>query len=318
MSHPTPTANPDHESPEFEIVPGDLEPLSPQNKSVSPKLKLPEINLQLLKTAFRPMMFGAVGIHALLLFTPLKMTQQTKPKETAEPVKLKRLSDKVLVKSMPKVKVTAAAPKKPDLPKVAIAASNPIVVKASEPEKPKPEDKKPEDKKPEDKKTEDKKVDDKKADGKANDKGVDASTVSKDKATTNQDEASQLSKDSQQFEGIIAGLSTELSTGTEEDKKPKKIDPYLLPDPKAIFPDPENNEKVVSGIEGNSWVSNNTVDAVVESLTQKFSKGFKKTGEYGGGEVYEAKIGNSTRFITVFKVTSGSGVLVFQWSKSPV
>jgi hypothetical protein len=191
QSTPTPTPSPETEIPEFEFVPGDLEPLSSasQNKPFPPKIKLPEINLKLLKTAFRPMMFGAVGIHALLLFTPLTMTQQAKPKETAEPVKLKRLSDKVLVKSMPKVKV-AAAPKKTDLPKVAVASSNPIVIKAPEPEKPKSEDKKPEDKK-DDKKPEDKK-DDKKADGKSNDKGVDASTVPKDKATTNQDEASQL------------------------------------------------------------------------------------------------------------------------------
>lgn len=315
MSHPTPTA--DHELPELELVPGDLEPLPPQNKPFPPKFKLPEINLQLLKTLFRPMMFGAVGIHALLLFTPLKMTQQSKPKETAEPVKLQRLSDKVLVKSTPKVKVTAAAPKKPDLPKVAVAASNPIVVKSSEPEEKKVEEKKTEEKKTEEKKTENKKTENNKADGQENNKGVDASTVSKDKATTDPNAASQLAKESQEFADIIVGLS-KLSNGTDEDKQKKKIDPYLLPEPTSIFPDPNKPDEVVSGIEGDSWISNRDVEDVVKELAPQFSGGFKKTGTYGGGDVYEAKIGKSTRFLTVFKVTSGSGVMVFQWAKSPI
>ena len=108
---------------EFHFIPGELEP-------IAPKKTLPEI----LKQAFRPMFFGAIGIHALLLFTPLSSPQQTKPKETAEPVKLARLSDKVLVKSMPKVKVSAA-PKKVNLPKIAVASTNPVIVSFPESEK---------------------------------------------------------------------------------------------------------------------------------------------------------------------------------------
>ena len=244
----------------------------------------------------------------MLLFTPLSSPQQTKPKETAEPVKLARLSDKVLVKSMPKVKI-AAAPKKVNLPKIAVASTNPVIVNLPESERAKTEENKSEDKTIELNKTENQTT--------KGDKGVNPLNVKPENRTTDEETASKLSKESKEFESVIAGLS-ELSNGTEEDKKTKKIDPYLLPEPKLIFPDPNDPDKVVSGIEGYSWISNNTVEQVVTNLTQKFSKGFKKTGDYGSGEIYEAKIGNSTRFITVFKVTSGSGVMVFQWAKSPV
>ena len=282
---------------EFHFIPGELEP-------IAPKKTLPEI----LKQALRPMFFGAIGIHALLLFTPLSGPQQTKPKETAEPVKLARLSDKVLVKSMPKVKV-AAAPKKVNLPKIAVASTNPVIVNLPGSERAKTEENESEDKTIEQNKTENQTT--------KGDKGVNPLNVKPEKRTTDEENTSKLSKESKEFESVIAGLS-ELSNGTEEDKKAKKIDPYLLPEPKLIFPDPNDPDKVVSGIEGYSWISNNTVEQVVTDLTQKFSKGFKKTGDYAGGEIYEAKIGNSTRFITVFKVTSGSGVMVFQWAKSPV
>lgn len=309
QSTPTPTPSPEIELPEFEFVPGDLEPLSSasQNKPFPPKIQLPKINLKLLKTAFRPMMFGAVGIHALLLFTPLTITQQAKPKETAEPVKLKRLSDKVLVKSMPKVKV-AAAPKKPDLPKVAVAASNPIVVKPPEPEKPKPEDKKPDDKKPEDKKPDDKQSKDSKvADGKQNDKGVDPSKVDPKNATTDEKNASKLDAESQKVAGVIASLRSTLNPGEAE----AEADSGLIDDPKPFF-------NVNPPPQGNSLISNQDVDAVEAHLKAQFTEKFVKKSDYGGGPLYETKMGSTVRYISLVKTNSGQGVMVFLWEKSPV
>ncbi len=310
MSQPTSTV--DHELSEFEFTPGDLEPLPPDKKPFPPKL--PEINLKFLKTAFRPMMFGAVGIHALLLFTPLKMTQQVKPKEVAEPSKIKRLSDKVLVKSMPKVKV-AAAPKKPDLPKVAVAASNPIVVKAPEPEKPKPEEKKPEDKKPEDKKPEDKKPEDKQpkdskvADGKQSDKGVDPSTVDPKNATTDEKQASKLDPESQKFANVVEGLRSTLNPN-EASADPDKN--FLKEEDQDFFFTKDGSPKAPG-----SYISpTNTLADVENSLKGKFDQFTKKSGYAPNGSLYEAKIGASVRYISL--VEAGGGIMVFMWDKSPV
>ena len=169
------TPPPETENPIFEFTPGDLEPIDgyvgAKQESKRFQLGKSPIALGWLKNAFRPILFTALGLHGLLLFVPLSSVTQVKPKETAEPVKLKRLSDKVLVKSMPKVKVSTAT--KPSLPKVTVASSNPIVVKQPDikPDVPKDE-KKPDEKKPEEKKLDEKKTPDKGID-KGSDKGED-------------------------------------------------------------------------------------------------------------------------------------------------
>jgi hypothetical protein len=287
---------------EFHFIPGELEP-------IAPKKKFPAI----LKQAVRPMFFGAIGIHALLLFTPLKMTQQTKPKETAEPVKLARLSDKVLVKSLPKVKVTAA-PKKVDLPKIAVASTNPVVVKLPEPEKPKVEEKKTEPEKSPDKKPQDKNLDNKKSDSKkseesskASEKGADPSTVDPKKATTNEKDASKLDAESQQFGSVIAGLRSMLNPGEAE----ADADANFLDDPTPFF-------NIKPPPQGNTLISNQEVEEVEASLKGQFSEKFAKKPNYGGGLLYEAKIGGTTRYVSLIKTNSGKGVMVFLWEKSPM
>ena len=287
---------------QFHFIPGDLEP-------IDSKKKFPAI----LKQAFRPMFFGAIAIHGLLLFTPLKGSHQAKPKETAEPVKLARLSDKVLVKSLPKVKVTAAA-KKANLPKIAVASTNPVVVKLPEPEKSKAEETKSEPEKSPEKKLEDKSLDNKKSDGKkpeesskVSEKGVDPSTVDPKKATTNEKDASKLDAESQQFGSVIAGLRSMLNPGEAE----AEADANLLDYPTPFF-------NIKPPPQGNTLISNQEIEEVATSLKGQFSEKFVKKDDYGGGLLYEAKIGGTTRYVSLIKTNSGKGVMVFLWEKSPM
>ena len=287
---------------EFHFIPGELEP-------IAPKKTFPAI----LKQVIRPMFFGAIGIHALLLFTPLSSPQQTKPKETAEPVKVARLSDKILVKSMPKVKV-AAAPKKLNLPKIAVASTNPVIVNLPEPEKAKTEetkteDKKTEQKKPEDTKAEGKLSDSKLADGKQSNKGVDPSTVDPRKATTDENAASKLDAESQKVSDVITALRTEMSPGEPE------TDPdanFLKEEDKPFFFTADNMPKAPG-----SYISpTNTLSDVEAKLKNKFETFIRKGSHSSSGAVYEAKIGATIRYVTI--VEAGGGIMVFLWKESPI
>ncbi len=284
---------------EFHFIPGELEP-------IAPKKTLPEI----LKQTFRPMFFGAIGIHALLLFTPLSSSQQTKPKETAEPVKLARLSDKVLVKSMPKVKVSAA-PKKLNLPKVAVASTNPVIVNLPEPETPKTEENKSEPEKIPDKKLDDKQSKDSKvADGKLSNKGADPSTVDPKKATTDEKEVGKLDEGTKKFAPIINGLNKALNPAEETAAVPESTQ---LLNSAPFF---NANPPPVSG----AVISNKEVDEVIAGLQASFPDKFSVKGSYAGTQLYEAKVGDVTRYISVVKADNvmGQNVLVFLWEKPPV
>jgi len=294
------TPPPETENPTFEFTPGDLEPIDSKQKSEDFQPVKQPIVLVLLKNACRPILFTALGLHGLLLFVPLSSETQVKPKETAEPVKLKRLSDKVLVKSMPKVKLTTAT--KPTLPKVTVASSNPIVVKPPDiqPE-PLKEDKKPDEKKLDEKKPE------KNTSDKPSDKGADPSKVDPKKATTDAKDASKLDAESQKFAGVIAELRTLLNPGEAE----AEADAGLLDDPKPFF-------NVEPSPQGNTLISNQDVSDVATSLKEQFTEKFTKKEDYGGGELYEAKVGNTVRYISLIKANSGKSVMVFLWEKSPI
>jgi hypothetical protein len=316
MTQTNPNPETEQEIQEFHFIPGELEPISSEvnpSKS-SKKIKLPAfINPGLVKKAFRPMLFGALGIHGFLLFVPLTSTPQVKPKETAEPVKLSRLSDKVLVKSMPKVKVTSLPKAKPDLPKVAVAPSNPIVIKA-DPEKPKPEpekspEKKPDEPKPESKK-DDKKTDDTKAtDKKQSDKGEDPSKVDPKKATTDEKEVGKLDEGTQKFAPIINGLNQAFNP---DEKTAAVPEPVQLTDSAPFF-----NVKP-SPVTG-AVISNKEVDEVIAGLQTSFPDKFSSKGSYAGSPLYEAKVGDVTRYISIIKADNviGQNVLVFLWEKPP-
>ena len=285
---------------EFHFIPGDLEP-------IAPKKKFPTI----LKQAFRPMFFGAIGIHALLLFTPLSSTQQAKPKETAEPVKLARLSDKVLVKSMPKVKVSAA-PKKANLPKISVASTNPVIVSLPEPERAKTEEGKTEDvkieqNKPEDQKTVGNQSGSQLTDGKQSNKGVDPSQVDPKNRTTDEKAASKLDVESQKFESVIAALRSTLNPG----EAGAEAEADLLDNPDPFF-------SVKPPPQGNTLISNQEIEDVEANLKGQFTEEFTKKGNYGGGVLYEAKIGGTKRYVSLIKTNQGKGVMVFLWEKSPV
>lgn len=303
------TPPPETETPILDFIPGDLEPIdTPPSKKRFPQIQLPvALTQSWVKHAFRPIFFTALGVHGLFLFTPLTSSEQVKPKETAEPVKIKRLTDKVLVKSMPKVKVTTTA-SKPSLPKVAVASTNPIVVKAPEPEKPKPEEKKPDEKKPDEKKPDEKKPEstDNKSSA-SSDKGEDPSKVDPKNATTNEKDASKLDAESQKFAGVIAGLRDSLNPGEAE----AEADSDLLDDPTPFF-------NIKPPPQGNTLISNQDVEDVESSLKTQFPDKFDKKGEYGGGFLYEAKVGSTVRYVSLVKANFGKNVMVFLWEKSPM
>ncbi|MGI0491499.1 hypothetical protein ACN4EG_06785 [Alkalinema pantanalense CENA528] len=255
----------------------------------------------------KPMLLLSAGVHALIFFTPLTSLNKPQPKEKEPPVKLSRLSDKVLVKTLPKVKVTDAV--KPAVPPVKVASTSPIVIKES----PKPEpEKKAEPKSPE-KKAETKPATPTTDSGST--EGANANEVDADKATTDKNEASKLDAESQKFSDVIVGLRKALNPS--EDNEPE-VDPYLLPEPTEFFPNPDDSTQVVGGILGKSWISNTDVDSVAASLGSQFADGFTKKASYGGGDVFEAKLGSTVRYVSLVNVNSGSGVIVFLWNKSPV
>lgn len=304
------TPPPATETPILDFIPGDLEPIdTPPSKKRFPQIQLPvALTQSWVKHAFRPIFFTALGLHGLFLFTPLTSSEQVKPKETAEPVKIKRLTDKVLVKSMPKVKVTTTA-SKPSLPKVAVASTNPIVVKAPEPEKPKPEEKKFEEKKPDEKKPDEKKLepmDDKSS--KPSNEGEDPSKVDPKKATTNKEDASKLDAESQKFSNVITDLRKNLN-GEAEAATGAEAEFSMIDDSDAFSTKPN---------EGTTLISNKDVEDVASDLKTQFPDGFDKKREYGGGPLYEAKIGSTVQYISLVKVNTGLGVIVVLWKKSPI
>ena len=297
------TPPPETENPIFEFTPGDLEPIDMKQESEDFQQVKQPIALVLLKNAFRPILFTALGLHGLLLFVPLSSETQVKPKETAEPVKLKRLSDKVLVKSMPKIKVTTAT--KPTLPKVTVASSNPIVVKPPEilAELPKEEKKTPDEKKPDDKKP------DTTSNDKKNEKGADPSTVDPTKATTDASKISDLNAETQKFAPIINGLNKDFNPEEESALTPE---PDQLSNPNLFFKNPALDET-------GAVVSNQTVDTVVNGMKSKFTQ-FTPKGTYANLPLYEAKIDGVTRYMSFVQADNitGQAVLIFLWKKSPI
>ena len=284
------TPPPETESPIFEFTPGDLEPI---DRPKAPK-PFSMINLSaaqgLLKNAFRPILFTALGLHGILLFVPLTSVTQAKPKETAEPVKIKRLTDKVSVKSMPKVKVVATA--KPSLPKVIVASSNPIVIKspdttptptstplpspsASPPMSPPPT----------------------------------VTPAPPPIPPGNPNPPPNLDPESQKFASVIAGLRNTLNPGQSE------TDPdvdFLKDEDKAYFFTPDGQAKAPGSYISPSY----TLTDVATSLKGQFAQFTPKSDYSPNGKLYEAKIGATTRYVSI--VEAGGGIMVFLWEKSPV
>jgi hypothetical protein len=301
------TPSPETKNPISEFTAGDLEPINTQQESEDLQQVKQPIVLGLLKSAFRPILFTALGLHGLLLFVPLSSPTQVKPKETAEPVKLKRLSDKVLVKSMPKVKVTTTT--KTTLPKVTVASSNPIVIKSTETpaELPK-EEKKPDEKKPDEKKSDEKKPE-KNTSDKPSDKGQDPSKVDPKKATTDANNTSDLDAETKKFAPIINGLNQEFNPNEELALIPEA---EQLINPNPFFKNPALDET-------GAVVSNQTVETVVNGIKGKFTQ-FASKGIYANQPLYEAKVDGVIRYMSFVQADNinGQAVLIFLWKKSPI
>ena len=297
------TPPPETENPISEFTSGDLEPINTKQESEDFQQVKQPIVLGLLKSAFRPILFTALGLHGLLLFVPLSSETHVKPKETAEPVKLKRLSDKVLVKSMPKVKVTTTT--KTTLPKVTVASNNPIVIKSAEipAELPKEEKKTPDEKKADEKKPE------KNTSDKPSDKGQDPSKVDPKKATTDVNNTSDLNAETKKFAPIINGLNQEFNPNEEVALIPEALQ-LINPDP--FFKNPALDE-------AGAVVSNQTVETVVDGIKGKFTQ-FVSKGTYANQPLYEAKVDGVIRYMSFVQADNlnGQAVLIFLWKKSPI
>lgn len=86
------------------------------------------------RSLVRPMLFTAIGLHALLLFMPFPEERKEKPPESKEaPVKITQLpTTKAIDKQTPKVKL--AQPNKPALPKINRPNANPNLVVLQKPQ----------------------------------------------------------------------------------------------------------------------------------------------------------------------------------------
>ncbi|MER3434943.1 MAG: hypothetical protein C4288_16360 [Leptolyngbya sp. ERB_1_1] len=82
----------------------------------------------------RPMLFAALGLHALLLFTPFPKQKEKPPENKEAPVKITQLPTAKASAKTPKVAI--AKPNKPALPKINRPNPNPIVQKSIEPPTP--------------------------------------------------------------------------------------------------------------------------------------------------------------------------------------
>ncbi|MBW4538036.1 MAG: hypothetical protein KME43_02700 [Myxacorys chilensis ATA2-1-KO14] len=79
----------------------------------------------------RPMLFVALGLHALILFVPLPKEQQKPPENKEAPVKITQLPT-TKANSQPKLpKATLAKPNKPTLPKINRVSPNSVVQKSA-------------------------------------------------------------------------------------------------------------------------------------------------------------------------------------------
>lgn len=86
------------------------------------------------RTFVRPMLFAALGLHALLLFTPFPKAKEKPPENKEAPVRITQLpTAKASANQTPKVAV--AKLNKPALPKINRPNPNPIVQSAIEPPK---------------------------------------------------------------------------------------------------------------------------------------------------------------------------------------
>jgi hypothetical protein len=93
---------------------------------------LPRPSLPPVQILFRPMLFAALGLHALLLFIPFPQEQKKPPEEKEAPVKITQLpttKSGVQTKITPKVTVPKAT--SPSLPKINRPSTSPTVLKAS-------------------------------------------------------------------------------------------------------------------------------------------------------------------------------------------
>lgn len=81
----------------------------------------------------RPMLFAALGLHAILLFAPFPKQTQKPPENKEAPVKITQLpTTKVTAQNkIPKTKI--ANPNKPSLPKINRPTANPVVLKTEQP-----------------------------------------------------------------------------------------------------------------------------------------------------------------------------------------
>lgn len=85
------------------------------------------------RSIVRPMLFAALGLHAVLLFTPFPKEKEKPPENKEAPVKITQLpTTKASAKQTPKI---AIAKPKPALPKINRPNPNPIVQKSIEPPK---------------------------------------------------------------------------------------------------------------------------------------------------------------------------------------
>ncbi|NDJ16507.1 hypothetical protein GS601_04240 [Myxacorys almedinensis A] len=83
-----------------------------------------------MQALIRPMLFAALGLHALVLFVPFPKEPQKPPENKESPVKITQLPTTKSPAQNKTLKAAIAKPNKPTLPKINRATPNPVIQKS--------------------------------------------------------------------------------------------------------------------------------------------------------------------------------------------
>lgn len=234
------------------------------------------------RSAWAPMLFVALGFHALLLFVPFQ-SQKKASQQDGESVKLTRLTTLKAPDKQPPEKQT-------ELQKV-MGGERSLVVKA--PPSPVPSPAQP-------------KASPSPVAKKATPKAKPSATP---KANKTSDQAPKLSEAEQAFVKRLQDLPGREVT--------EPVSSTLFPNPEFFYKDPLK-ELGKPGVVGIEYISLQKPDEVHSQLTKLYPDyNITPKPDYASGLVYQFKKGSFVRYVNLVRAQLGSGTLVVLWNREP-
>jgi len=244
------------------------------------------------RSVWAPMLFIALGLHALLLFAPLQ-SQKQNSEEEGESVQLTRLTT---VK--PPEKQTPE--KKPEPQRVASQSS--LVVKASPSLSPSPPPSQP--------KASPSPVAKREAPKAQPSSTAPSSTVPPQ--VSNASPAGQAPKLTQEEQVFVKRLQ-----GLEGREVTDPVSSTLFPNPEYFYKDPIK-ELGKPGVVGVEYISFQKPEDVYNQLVKLYSDyTITPKPEYADSAVYQFKKGNFVRYVSLVRAQLGAGTLIVLWNREP-